>query len=114
MSPSVELQEAEPQSVAAALFDHLIDERKHVCRNVETDRPGGLEIEDERIPDGQLHRQGALSHWPPRACPSHQARLRNPAAWRPERPNRRAGNFPPGKTACRTVPSRGRSAFIPG
>src|SRR5258706_8056218 len=38
---------------------YLIDERKHVCRNVEIDRPGGLEIEDERIPDGQLHRQVA-------------------------------------------------------
>jgi hypothetical protein len=49
MSPSVELQEAEPQPVAPALLDHLIDERKHVCRkNVETDRTGGLEIEDER------------------------------------------------------------------
>jgi hypothetical protein len=59
MSPSVELQEAEPQPVAPALLDHLIDERKQVCRNVETDRPGGLEIEDEWIPDGQLHRQVA-------------------------------------------------------
>jgi hypothetical protein len=59
MSPSVELQEAEPQPAAPALLNHLIDERKHVCRNVKTDRPGGSEIEDERIHDGQLHRQVA-------------------------------------------------------
>jgi hypothetical protein len=42
-----------------ALFDHLVRKRKHVCRNVETNRLGGLEIEDELIPDGQLHWQVA-------------------------------------------------------
>jgi hypothetical protein len=42
MSPSVELQEAEPQPVAPGLLAHLMGERKHVRRNVETDRPGGL------------------------------------------------------------------------
>jgi hypothetical protein len=45
--------------VAVALFDHLVRKRKYVGRDFESNRPGGLEIEDDLKPEGQLHRQVA-------------------------------------------------------
>src|SRR5258706_1009128 len=85
MSPSVELQEAEPLPVAPAL---LITSSTSASTFAGMSRPIALAVLRLRM-NGYLTvsctgRSRRLSHCPPRACRRHQARLRNPESWRPK------------------------------